>query len=107
MQPAPAGFDFADMLRQAIHARAALLLRREGDDAERLFEPYILYRSRMGSLRLAGQELVQGVTGARREPRVIDVATILALRLSDRRFEPDPRFDATDPRYQFGILCHV
>lgn len=107
MPPASAGFDFEEMLRQAIHGRAALLLRREGDEGERLFEPYILYRSRMGSLRLAGQQVVPAPGGPRREPRVIDVATILALRLSDRRFEPDPRFDATDPRYQFGILCHV
>lgn len=104
---APPRIEFEDILRRAIYDRQGIVVRCQGFSEERLFEPYVLYRSRMGRVRLAGNELVSQRRGAKPVPRVIDLSTVTAVRLSGQRFTPDPQFNPDDPHYQFGIICRV
>lgn len=106
--PAVRQIEYERRLCEAIRMLVRVELRYHDDMAFRLVEPTAVYESSPGQITLSGTQVVNPAQPSESlKPRNFEVGRIVALRLTDNRFVPDPRFDPRDPKYKLGILCSV
>lgn len=93
---------FEEMLCKAVQQRLRVALVYGHDGAERMFDPYAIYESCGGAMRVAGNQLHD------REQDMLDsleIGKIAILRVTDVSFEVDRRFDRHDPKFAQGRVC--
>jgi len=99
---------FEGVLYEAIRKRVRVLLRYEGDRADRLFEPAAVYWSGKRKVLVCGTQIVNPETAADRAMRhTFEVGKIRRLHLTAAHFVPDPGFDRSAPIFKAGIICSV
>lgn len=95
-------------LRDAIGGRVLVSLLYDGDAAKRLYAPHALFRTMSGGMQMSGTRLSrpdQPTLGLAAE--ILSIAKIVALRVTNDAFLPDPRFDPASSVFQNGMICSV
>ena len=106
--PAARRHDLERRLCEAVRARVLVRLRYKDDVSERLIAPYGVYTSTKDKVLLACTQIDNpGKPLDRWEPRNLEVGLMTSVTLTDEKFQPDPRFDPSDARYQNGFLCRI
>lgn len=106
--PAARNINIENALCSAIAGRALVLIRYKDDYSERLFAPHAVYWSTRDKVNVIGTQVENPADPLDRlEPRIFEVGMIRLVQLTDSKFQPDPRFNRFDPRYQHGIICSV
>lgn len=107
-EPAPRRRDLEQALCRAIEGRVLVRLRYKDDVVDRLIAPYGVYTSTKDKVNLACTQIDNpGKPLDRWEPRNLEVGLMRSVSLTDTKFQPDPRFDPSDSRYQNGFICRV
>jgi len=105
---APQNHDWETLLCRAIQDRLQVELRYKDDTLYRAFSPYAVYNSTQNKVNVSGTQTANPNAPLKpASPHVFEVGNITALRVSGDHFEPDPRFDSFDARYQNGIICSI
>ena len=106
--PAPRRYDLESRLCEAIRDRVRVKVRYKDDILDRVVEPYGVFTSTKNKVSLVCT-LVDNPEdrSAEGQPRYFEVGLIRSVILTDRSFDPDPRFDPTEPRYQNGFICCI
>lgn len=106
--PAPRRHDLEQRLCEAVRAKVLVRVRYKDDFSERLLQPYGVYTSTKDKVNLASVQVDNPADPlARWEPRNLEVGLMQSVVLTDSSFEPDPRFDPSEPRYQNGFICCI
>lgn len=107
-EPAARRLDFERHLCNAIRDRNLVRIRYKDDAADRLIAPYAVYTSSKDKVLLAGTQINNpGQPLDAWEPRNLEVGLMRSVTLTDTKFEPDTRFDPSDPRYKNGFVCRL
>jgi hypothetical protein len=92
-------------------AIAKLLLvefRYKDDMAFRLFAPYAVYHSPKDKVLVTGTQIDNpGDPLDRYVPRNFEVGLIRDLNVTSTNFQPDPRFNRFDPKFEHGVICAI
>ncbi len=95
-------------LCDAIQKRLVVELRYENETGFREFEPSAVYFTTRGKVCVSGLETRDDNPGTEPlGPHNFEVGRIADLRITNRQFIPDPRFDRRNPKYRNGILCSI
>lgn len=106
--PAPRRYDLESRLCEAIRDKVLVRVLYKDDVAERLLQPYGVYTSTQDKVNLASVQVDNPAEPlARWEPRNLEVGLMRSVVLTDRSFDPDPRFNPSDTRYQNGFVCCI
>lgn len=100
--------DLERILCDAIADKVLVNLRYRDDVVDRLVAPYGVYTSTKDKVLLASTQVDNpGKPLDRWEPRNLEVGLMTVVRLTNTKFQPDPRFDPSDARYQNGFVCRI
>ncbi len=103
--------DWEGVLCEAIAKGVSVELRYDGTDgidrAFREYGPAAVYRSGddAGRICVSGEVISNPDEPQKIGPCTFEVGKIIDLRLTVRRFQPDPRFDPSAAKYRNGIIC--
>jgi hypothetical protein len=96
------------LLYEAIRRQRLIELRFKGEKVTQTVAPYAVFLTEKHGVCLSCHLLSSlEEPKARYQLRSRMVADVQELRLTDRPFSVDPRFDPDDVRYDFGVLCMV
>jgi hypothetical protein len=95
-------------LCDAVRRRVHVELQYDQDASYRLIAPYVVFRPEDGDVCLSCYQVTNPAKPQDgHEPRNFTVAKIKGLRLTERPFTVDPRFNRADAKYRNGVLCSV
>ncbi len=105
-RPATRRMDLENSLCDAIRDRVQVEFTYDGED--RVFEPCAVFHSLKHKVNVSGQ-VVQNLTdpAGKLGPHDFEIGKIDTLRITGRKFTPDPRFDRTHAKYRNGIICSI
>jgi hypothetical protein len=106
--PAPRNIPFENLLCQAIRELRVVEIRYETDRLFRTYEPAAVFPTSKGKTCVSGVQLTDPNDPVdQHEPHDFEVGKIAELRLTDTKFQPDPRFDRFGSKYKHGIICSI
>ena len=106
--PAPRNIAFETTLCEAVGRRVLVEMQYKDDATFRLFAPYAVYSSTQDKVNVTGTQIDNPSDPFDRYvPRNFEVGLIRGLRLTDKHFEIDSRFDRFDRKFQNGVICSV
>jgi len=101
-QPAPRNYDAENQLCIAI--RNSVLVSFSYDGERRYFAPYVVHHTSTGKVCVFGMQIDNLLApSARVDPHSFEVGKIRAIMLTTHKFEIDPQFDLSQPKYRRRI----